>query len=68
MNTTSGNNGRTFYRRTSSPARLLSEPKGHPASTRCLHQVGMLKTSPSKLIAQGTDWLVLHELKNELKA
>lgn len=33
-----------------------------------LHEVGMIKTSPSKLIAQGTDWRILNELKKELKA
>jgi NitT/TauT family transport system substrate-binding protein len=33
-----------------------------------LHEVKMLKTSPNKLIAQGTDWRFLNELKKELKA
>jgi NitT/TauT family transport system substrate-binding protein len=33
-----------------------------------LHEVGMIKTSPQKLIAQGTDWHFLNELKKELKA
>jgi len=28
-----------------------------------LHEVGMIKTSPQKLIAQGTDWRFLNELK-----
>jgi hypothetical protein len=28
----------------------------------------MIKTSPSKLVAQGTDWRFLTELKKELKA
>jgi NitT/TauT family transport system substrate-binding protein len=32
-----------------------------------LHEVGMLKSSPQKLIAQGTDWRFLTELKKELK-
>jgi NitT/TauT family transport system substrate-binding protein len=32
-----------------------------------LHEVGMIKTSPQKLIAQGTDWRFLNELKKELK-
>jgi NitT/TauT family transport system substrate-binding protein len=32
-----------------------------------LYEVGMLKTSPQKLIAQGTDWRFLNELKKELK-
>jgi NitT/TauT family transport system substrate-binding protein len=32
-----------------------------------LHEVGMLKSSPQKLIAQGTDWHFLNELKKELK-
>jgi NitT/TauT family transport system substrate-binding protein len=33
-----------------------------------LHEVGMIKTSPQKLIARGTDWRFLNELKRELKA
>jgi NitT/TauT family transport system substrate-binding protein len=32
-----------------------------------LHEVGMIKSSPQKLIAQGTDWRFLNELKRELK-
>jgi hypothetical protein len=32
-----------------------------------LHGVGMLKTTPQKLIAQGTDWRFVNELKKELK-
>jgi NitT/TauT family transport system substrate-binding protein len=33
-----------------------------------LHEVGMVKTTPQKIIAQGTDWRFLNELKKELKA
>jgi NitT/TauT family transport system substrate-binding protein len=33
-----------------------------------LHEVGMIKSSPQKLIEQGTDWRFLNELKRELKA
>ena len=33
-----------------------------------LHEVGMIKSDPTKLIAQGTDWRFLNELKRELKA
>jgi NitT/TauT family transport system substrate-binding protein len=32
-----------------------------------LHEVGMLKSTPQKLIAQGTDWRFFNELKKELK-
>jgi len=32
-----------------------------------LHEVGMIKSSPQKIIAQGTDWRFLNELKKELK-
>ena len=32
-----------------------------------LQEVGMIKSSPQKIIAQGTDWLFLRELKKELK-
>jgi NitT/TauT family transport system substrate-binding protein len=32
-----------------------------------LHEAGMLKSTPQKLIAEGTDWRFLSELKKELK-
>ena len=32
-----------------------------------LHEVGMTKSSPQKILAQGTDWRFLNELKKELK-
>jgi NitT/TauT family transport system substrate-binding protein len=32
-----------------------------------LHEVGMLKSTPQKLLAQGTDWRFFNELKKELK-
>ena len=30
--------------------------------------VGLIKSDPKKLIAQGTDWRFLNDLKRELKA
>jgi len=33
-----------------------------------LHEAGMLKSTPQKIIAQGTDWRFLNQLKKELKA
>lgn len=33
-----------------------------------LHEVGMIKSTPQKIIAQGTNWRFLNELKKELKA
>jgi NitT/TauT family transport system substrate-binding protein len=33
-----------------------------------LHEVGFIKSSPQKIIADGTDWRFLNELKRELKA
>ena len=33
-----------------------------------LHEIGMIKSSPQKIIADGTDWRFLDELKRELKA
>jgi NitT/TauT family transport system substrate-binding protein len=33
-----------------------------------LHEIGMIKSSPQKIIAQGTDWRFLRELKKEMKA
>jgi NitT/TauT family transport system substrate-binding protein len=32
-----------------------------------LREVGMLKSNPQKIIADGTDWRILNELKKELK-
>lgn len=32
-----------------------------------LQEVGMIKSSPQKIIAQGTDWRFFSELKKELK-
>jgi NitT/TauT family transport system substrate-binding protein len=32
-----------------------------------LHEAGMIKAIPQKLIAQGTDWRFLNELRKELK-
>jgi NitT/TauT family transport system substrate-binding protein len=33
-----------------------------------LREAGMIKSSPQKIIAEGTDWRFLNELKRELKA
>jgi NitT/TauT family transport system substrate-binding protein len=33
-----------------------------------LHEVGMVKSSPTQILAEGTDWRFLNELKRELKA
>jgi NitT/TauT family transport system substrate-binding protein len=33
-----------------------------------LHEVGMIQSSPNALLAEGTDWHFLNELKRELKA
>jgi NitT/TauT family transport system substrate-binding protein len=33
-----------------------------------MNEVGMIKSTPNQLIAQGTDWRFLNELKRELKA
>jgi NitT/TauT family transport system substrate-binding protein len=33
-----------------------------------LHEVGMITSSPNQIIAEGTDWRFLNELKRELKA
>jgi NitT/TauT family transport system substrate-binding protein len=32
-----------------------------------MHEVGFIKSSPKKIIAEGTDWRFLNELKRELK-
>jgi NitT/TauT family transport system substrate-binding protein len=33
-----------------------------------LHEVGMVKSSPNQIIAEGSDWRFLNEIKRELKA
>jgi NitT/TauT family transport system substrate-binding protein len=33
-----------------------------------LHEAGMVRSSPQKIIAHGTDWRLLNELKKEMKA
>ena len=33
-----------------------------------IHEVGMINLSPNALLADGTDWRFLNELKRELKA
>jgi NitT/TauT family transport system substrate-binding protein len=33
-----------------------------------LHEVGFVKASPQKIIAQSTDWRFINELKKEMKA
>jgi hypothetical protein len=33
-----------------------------------LHEVGMIKSTPQRIVAQGTDWRFWNELKRELKA
>ena len=32
-----------------------------------LHEIGMIKSTPQKLMAQGSDWRVLNALKKEMK-
>ena len=33
-----------------------------------LHEAGVIRSNPNKIIADGTDWRFLKELKRELKA
>jgi hypothetical protein len=33
-----------------------------------LREVGMIKSSPNAILAEGTDWRFLNEIKRELKA
>jgi NitT/TauT family transport system substrate-binding protein len=33
-----------------------------------LHELGLITSSPNQIIAEGTDWRFLNELKRELKA
>jgi NitT/TauT family transport system substrate-binding protein len=33
-----------------------------------LHEAGMIASNPNQILAEGTDWRFLNELKRELKA
>jgi NitT/TauT family transport system substrate-binding protein len=33
-----------------------------------LHDAGLIKTNPKRIIAENTDWRFFNELKHELKA
>jgi NitT/TauT family transport system substrate-binding protein len=33
-----------------------------------LHELGMIKTDPKRVLAEGSDWRYLDEFKRELKA
>jgi NitT/TauT family transport system substrate-binding protein len=33
-----------------------------------MHETGMIESTPREIIAKGTDWRILNELKRELKA
>ena len=39
-------------------------PGGHAL---CLHEAGIIKSTPQKILAQGSDWRLLNELEKELK-
>jgi NitT/TauT family transport system substrate-binding protein len=47
-------------------ARLRSGGLGRFYALR-LREAGMIKSTPQRLIAEGTDWRFLNELKKELK-
>jgi hypothetical protein len=49
------------------PHSAAAEPPLRFYSLR-LHEGGIVKSSPNKIIAQGTDWRFLNELKRELKS
>ena len=41
---------------------------GPPIRCQATHEAGMITSTPNKVIAEGTDWRFLNELKRELKA
>jgi hypothetical protein len=45
----------------------LRLPHLSTARTLRLREAGMIKSTPQRLIAEGTDWRFLNELKKELK-
>ena len=64
-------------RRESPPGARFCNGCGQPVAFSCpscetrnalrLREAGMIKSSPQKIVAQGTDWRLLNELKKELK-
>jgi len=54
-------------RRSTSPAGSKSFVTAISSPHRRLHEAGIIKSSPQKIIAEGTDWRFLDELKRELK-
>ena len=52
--------------RTTSGASTIPEDSVRFYALR-LREAGMIKSTPQRLIAQGTDWRFLNELKKELK-
>ncbi len=49
------------------PDRWRLRPRGpDPVLRDRLHEIGMIKSSPRQIIAQGTDWRFLNELRREL--
>jgi hypothetical protein len=50
-----------------SPAGAWHGPGRHARRTAA-PEVGMIQSSPNALLAEGTDWRFLNELKRELKA
>jgi hypothetical protein len=48
-------------------AEHLRGPSVHRFYALRLREAGMIKSTPQRLIAQGTDWRFLNELKKELK-
>jgi NitT/TauT family transport system substrate-binding protein len=41
---------------------------GRSIVAACLQEIGLIKTSPDKIIADGADWRFLNEFKRELKS
>ena len=53
--------------RTTSGASMIPEDTIRFYSLR-LREAGMIKSTPNKIIADGTDWRFFNELKRELKS
>ena len=45
----------------------LSQRPGHVAQGAGPYEVGMIKSSPQRIVSEGTNWRFLNELKKELK-
>ena len=58
----------TYYEQLARVARLKAAASVDADVSLRLREAGMISSSPQKIIADGTDWSFVNEVKRELKA